>query len=85
MRGRVVVAAAQQATPSPSPALTGTAGPTSTAGAGTATTAAQPAAAPQTGGQRYDGGPSAIGLLAVLGGVILIGSAVGGVRLLQRR
>ena len=82
MRGRVVVAAAQQATPSPVP--TGTTGPTPTAGVTATPTAAQPAAAPATGGASSDGA-SWVWLVTALGGLVVVASAAAGLGMLRRR
>jgi hypothetical protein len=89
MRGRVVVVAAQQATPSPSasPGATGTTGPTATAGAGTRAatpTAAQPATAPQTGGTASEG-VQGVWLATAISGLVLIAVATGGLTVLRRR
>jgi plastocyanin len=84
MRGRVVVAAAQQATPSPSPVPTGTTGPTPTAGVTATPTAAQPAAAPATGGASSDGA-NWVWLVTALGGLVVVASAAAGLGMLRRR
>jgi plastocyanin len=91
MRGRVVVAAAQQ-TPSPTAAPTATTpagasptlAPTGTGAAG-ATPSPLPAAAPQTGGISPDDRTSWLWLVAVIGGAIIVASAAAGVGSLRRR
>lgn len=90
MRGRVIVAAAQQATPTATagvtaPAQTATAGPTVSApGATAAPTTAVPAAVPGTGGDEAGGGVPRRLLLLLAGGALLI-SAGAGVAVLRRR
>ena len=82
MRGRVVVAAAQQ-TPTPTPAATASPGgatsPTPTR------TAAAPAAVPGTGGTPADSGISTPAILAIVAAALLIACAGGGLSVLRRR
>lgn len=82
MRGRVIVAAAQQ-TPIHTPAAPaspgGTASPTPTR------TVAAPAAVPGTGGSPTDGGISTPAILAIVAAALLIACAGGGLSVLRRR
>ena len=86
MQGRVNVAAATQATPTPSasptpsPAQTGAAGQMASP-----TQTVVPAAVPATGGMPGDGGPSWPFLLMIFGGALLAASAAAGIRALRRR
>jgi plastocyanin len=91
MRGRIVVAAAQQTpSPTPSPAPTTspvgspTASPTGTAAA-SPTASPLPAAAPQTGGSQGGSGTNWPWIAVAMGAAIITASSAMGVQLLRRR